>query len=76
MLPELFPKERKKKKKAQRKQAEGTRLIWSMCSQNATHKFRTNILPGKQDGHSPRKTMSPIEFGDQRAPRHPETSPN
>lgn len=30
MLPELFPKERKKKK-AQGKQAEGTRLILSMC---------------------------------------------
>lgn len=75
MLPELFPKERKKKKpRGSRRRAPDS---YCQCAtQNATHKFRTNILPGKQDGHSPRKTMSPIEFGDQRAPRHPETSPN
>ena len=40
-----------KAEKSQRKLARGHQVIVSMC-QDATHKFRTNILPRNQDGRS------------------------
>ena len=59
VLPEPSSKGRKTD---QRKQAEGTKVTCPI-SQDATHKFWTNILPGNYDAHSSRKKVALFSLG-------------